>query len=87
MKEFFYLKGGEQHGPFSIEEMKNQRLVPETLIWTEGMNDWKPMQEVYTLFPELKPKAVPPPPPQELKHQIDQTQKQKNLLIKDQKAE
>lgn len=28
-------------GPFTLEEVKQQRLAPDTLVWHKGMPDWK----------------------------------------------
>jgi len=40
MKYYYYIIDNLKHGPFTIEEIKTKRLLKNTLIWTEGMNDW-----------------------------------------------
>jgi len=64
MKEYFYLVGEEQKGPFSLEELKKEDISNETYVWTEGMKDWQKLKDLESLKIELKPKATPPPIPQ-----------------------
>jgi GYF domain 2 len=61
MREYYYLKGRDQIGPFSLEELRQQPLSPGTLIWYEGLTDWLPA----TQFSELRlgPSSQPPPVP------------------------
>jgi hypothetical protein len=61
-KEFFYLDGKEQKGPFTKEQLLTVGLKPDTLVWTEGFENWKPLREVEELKVLLK-KTQPPPPP------------------------
>ncbi len=55
--------GGKQAGPFAdaalAEETRAGRITRETLVWTEGMADWKPAGEVE---PVAKHFGVAPPP-------------------------
>lgn len=43
-REWYYAKGGEKYGPVSAAEIRELaatgRLLPDDLIWTEGMEDW-----------------------------------------------
>lgn len=66
--EYFILINGKQIGPVSLEKMLEHGLTKETLVWTQGMDDWKPaglVPQVADLF-----KQTPPSPPQDVK--IDQ---------------
>lgn len=63
MKEYFYLNGKDQHGPFTIEQLADKGLTKETLIWTEGMENWQRLRDFPELVQTLQPKSVPPPPP------------------------
>ena len=63
MKEYFYLKGKDQNGPFTIEQLADKGLTNETNIWTEGMENWQKLKDMTELAQILKPKSVPPPPP------------------------
>ncbi len=60
-KEFYYLDGKEQKGPFTIDELKRAKLKHDTLVWSEDFDNWKPAGEVDELKDALK-KAPPPPP-------------------------
>lgn len=42
---YFYVKNGVSEGPFSAEELI-KLITPDTLIWTEGMTEWAPANEV-----------------------------------------
>ena len=61
MKKYYYLDGPDKKGPYSEEEFINLNLNQDTLIWTEGLENWKPLKE----FPDLL-KVIPPPPPEEV---------------------
>jgi hypothetical protein len=60
-KEFYYLDGKEQKGPYSIDQLKDLNLKSDTLIWEESFDNWKQLKEVEELKSLLK--KVPPPPP------------------------
>jgi hypothetical protein len=62
-RHWFLAFGGTAHGPL-IEsalpaEAQAGHLKRDTLVWREGMTDWKPAGEV----PELTFALVPVPPP------------------------
>ncbi len=40
MKSFYYIKGTEQLGPFTIDQLINEKIGKETLIWFEGLETW-----------------------------------------------
>lgn len=49
MKKYFCLKNGQQIGPFTYDELWNQQIAANTMVWYEGMQNW---QEAY-LLPEF----------------------------------
>ena len=49
MKQYFLIINGEKSGPFTIDQLATQQLTPETPVWTEGMSDWVPAQQVAEL--------------------------------------
>jgi hypothetical protein len=57
--QFYIHRDGEQYGPYSKQDLGNMaqrsELLPDDLIWCEGMPDW---QSAQALFP-----APSPPPP------------------------
>lgn len=53
MKYYYSTNGIEKNGPLSFEKLKSKNITPQTLIWHEGMDDWKAAIEipkVKTLF-------------------------------------
>lgn len=60
-KEFYYLDEKEQKGPFTIDQLKSVGLKPDTLVWSDGFENWKPVKDVEELKGLLK--KMPPPPP------------------------
>jgi hypothetical protein len=81
-KEYFYLSGKEQKGPLSSEDLKNLNLSSSTLIWTEGLENWKPLSEIE----ELTSKSTPPPPPPSIES-LQQSDKQSITSFKPTKRE
>ena len=47
--EFHVIRNGKQEGPFSVEELSQQGITPESEVWAPGMADWKQAGDV----PEL----------------------------------
>jgi Family of unknown function (DUF6232)/GYF domain 2 len=58
MKDYYYNDGENQYGPFSIEELKSEKISKSTMIWTEDLDDWQPAIEIV----ELKKLFNAPPP-------------------------
>ncbi|NLX67388.1 MAG: DUF4339 domain-containing protein [Bacteroidales bacterium] len=54
MSHFFYIgTDGKQKGTFSPEELRGEGVKRDTLVWTQGMEQWKraeEMEELYFLF-------------------------------------
>ena len=64
---YFLAVGGKQTGPFDLQALKSQAatgaLTAQSLVWTQGMPDWKPAGQVEELAAILA--NLPPPiPPQ-----------------------
>ena len=74
MKEFFYLKGKDQNGPFSLEELVTKDISDETLIWREGMENCQKLKDIPELTQVLRPVAVPPPLPKETEEENIKTE-------------
>ena len=60
-KKFYYLNGIDKKGPFSIDELALLNLSNDTLIWTEGFENWKPLSELPDIL-----KLIPPPVPEDV---------------------
>ena len=61
MKYYFYSDGENQKGPFTFEQLKNEKINKDTLVWCEGLTDWKPVKEIKELqdFLLLTPPPIP----------------------------
>ena len=74
MSSYFYIDiAGNQKGGFTLEELKNEPVKRETLVWTQNMPQWARAEEVNELSflfahapPPLPPLQSPPPPPQQV---------------------
>jgi uncharacterized membrane protein YhaH (DUF805 family) len=57
MKKYFYSNGQDKEGPVTLEELKQKDITPKTLIWYEGLDDWKEakcvdeLKEIFELSP------------------------------------
>jgi hypothetical protein len=60
---WFYVENGQQAGPVDDAQLdalvRSGRVVGETLVWHEGMAEWKPYN---TVAPAAATIAAPPPP-------------------------
>jgi len=59
MKNYFYWVNNKKIGPFTIDELKKEKIFKDYLIWTNGEEEWKPAN----LFPELDDIVISEPPP------------------------
>jgi hypothetical protein len=57
MRTYYINTGNENGGPFSIEDLKLQN-ISATLVWYNGMDEWKYASEI----DELKPFFTLDPP-------------------------
>ncbi|MFV5689508.1 DUF4339 domain-containing protein [Flavobacterium sp. ZT3R25] len=59
MKTYYIHNGTENSGPFFLDELKAKKITKTTLIWFEGMDEWKYAADI----PELKNilSVIPPP--------------------------
>ncbi len=69
MSQYYYTDGKERFGPFSLEELKDKRIAPTTLVWKEGLPDWVSAQDLSDLeslfgegstFPPIVPSYTTP---------------------------
>jgi uncharacterized membrane protein YhaH (DUF805 family) len=57
MKKYFYSNGIDKEGPVTLDELKQKNINPNTLIWHEGLEDWKEakivddLKEIFALSP------------------------------------
>lgn len=70
MKQYYIFINEERKGPLSFEELKQENISKETLVWYEGLTEWKKANEVEELKelfkvipPPINPVSQIPPPP------------------------
>ncbi|QNJ97596.1 SPFH domain-containing protein [Constantimarinum furrinae] len=65
--QYYYAANGQQAGPVSFEQLKGlfagRTVNKDTLVWKQGMSEWKPIHEVEELKTFLGG-STPPPLPQ-----------------------
>lgn len=44
--QYYYNNGGEVAGPFEKRALLGKNITPTTLVWTEGMTEWMPAEQV-----------------------------------------
>lgn len=62
MKQYYYLNGIDRIGPLTKEQLLSEPIKADTLIWYEGMTQWKPFVQI----PEFKARNEPPPVPTDI---------------------
>ena len=58
MKKYFYSNENQKNGPYSFEELKDENIKNETLIWYEGLEDWTKASNLNEMTPILE--LIPP---------------------------
>lgn len=43
--KFFAMIEGERKGPFTLDELADAGVTPQTYVWTKGMKDWEKAEE------------------------------------------
>jgi hypothetical protein len=76
-KKYYYLEGKDQKGPINIEKLIEVGINPNTLVWSEEMDNWKPAKEVSELADIIK--KLPPPPPIANNYDKQEFSKEKEL--------
>lgn len=72
MSQWYYASGNASHGPVSVNQLKQllangRQLNADSLVWREGMPDWRPLRSVDELRSIFQSAGYagggPPPPP------------------------
>jgi hypothetical protein len=82
MHKYYIVIDGTQQGPFSAEELKEKGVTSQSLIWTEGMDNWTEAKNIKALNEVIK--ITPPPIPQQSEKPIKveaEISKKKEKLI------
>ena len=51
-KDYYYAENGTSKGPFTLEEIRNLHLSPETLVWKVGLPQWVKLSDMPELYVE-----------------------------------
>jgi hypothetical protein len=64
--DWFYVQNGKRIGPVPVAQfddlVRSGVILPETLVWREGLVSWQPLGLI-TATPSALPSSPPPPPP------------------------
>ena len=66
MKQYYYLAGSTQLGPFMLDELRTKGITRDTLVWSAGMTDWLKagdVAELNSLFMGGMSTLIDPVPP------------------------
>lgn len=73
--DFWIIIDQRHAGPFSLEQLREQGITPDRLVWHDGLTDWTPARDIPALAelfaPEPEPVATAdpcPPAPDEQFH-------------------
>jgi len=61
MSRYYIADGMTQRGPFEVQDLPGHGLRAETLVWKEGMEQWRRADEVEELIFSRVLAPVPPP--------------------------
>lgn len=53
MKQYYIIRNNHPAGPYTLEELTTISITPDTMVWTEDLEDWTPacqISELDTLF-------------------------------------
>lgn len=68
MRNYYVVKNGANAGPYTLDQLKYHGILPETMVWYEGLPEWveaRAVPELSELFVVPVSMAVPPPIKQE----------------------
>lgn len=60
MKQYYYLEGNQQFGPFTLDELRSKPIKPTTKVWAQGLPDWVDAQTVPEINEWLSGASLPP---------------------------
>lgn len=63
MKQYYYIKDGQQLGPYPLNQLAGAGLTRDTYVWTEGMAEWQKAGDVADFASIFNPPQTQAPPP------------------------
>jgi hypothetical protein len=61
-KLFYVTRNNQKKGPFTIEQITGSTLLPNDLMWCEGMTEWELAKDVEEFKSRFPPDIAAPPP-------------------------
>lgn len=61
MAQYYLVKDGQRVGPMSVEQLLQNQLTKDSLVWTEGMATWTKAGDVAELAAAFAPAPAPQP--------------------------
>ena len=61
--QYYYVADNTRKGPFSLSEILDAKLSPDTLVWREGLNSWTKYSDIvdFTHTPNRRSFKIPEP--------------------------
>lgn len=72
MKKYYYTDGTNNHGPLSLQDLKQAGISPQTYVWFQELGDWQPAGNVPELAELFSAKSSIPPQAPPTPHQFEQ---------------
>lgn len=61
--QYYYVADNKRKGPYSLSEILDARLTPDTLVWREGLKDWTKYSDIddFNHIPNRRSIKIPEP--------------------------
>ena len=59
--KYYFARDNKPHGPYSLDQLRQFSISPDTLIWVPGNPDWKEARKFPEVMESLSGGVVPPP--------------------------
>jgi len=63
MVDYYYSDGKESFGPYTIDQLRDKKLTPDTLVWHERLSGWARYKDLPEADVYIPRKSAPPPLP------------------------
>lgn len=75
MRQYFLHNGTSEEGPFTLEQLKERNIQPDTLIWFEGLQEWVAANTADDLKPlfSIKPPPLKVATPPSMQYQYEES--------------
>ena len=67
MVDYYYTDGNQTFGPYSIDQLRQKNLSPDTLVWHERLPEWSHLKDLPEAANYVPVNHTPPPVPASLK--------------------